>query len=200
LDNNLSSFSDNEIKDFISKIVEASEQTYKLLEDLLTWAKSQLGQLNAKPTTLKPIDIINECSSSLKSIANNKNIEIKTRIATSKKVFADNEMLKFVIRNLIHNGIKFSHPNSIIECLVDKLEGKRICIIIKDHGIGIKPEKQKILFNLDEFLSTSGTSLEKGTGLGLSLSKEMVEINNGTIEVKSTVNKGSEFIITLPQK
>lgn len=199
LNKNIDQLSVIEIKEFVSKIVEASEQTYKLLEDLLTWAKSQLGQLYATPVPLQPANLINECINSLHSLASEKNITINTSIFTTKEVLADNQMFKFIIRNLLHNSIKFSHPNTNIQCLVTEKGTENINIIIKDNGVGIKPEKLKVLFNLDEFLSTSGTSLEKGTGLGLSLSKEMIEQNNGTIEVTSEVNKGSEFTITLPQ-
>ncbi len=71
-------------------------------------------------------------------------------------------------------------------------------ISIRDYGVGIRKEKLKILFNLDEFLSTNGTAHEKGTGLGLSLSREMIELNKGQIDVISEVGKGSEFLITLP--
>jgi PAS domain S-box-containing protein len=199
LNKNIDNLSVEEIKEFVSKIDEASEQTFKLLEDLLTWAKSQLGQLYATPIPLQPATLINECINSLQSLASEKNITISTSIFTTKEILADDQMFKFIIRNLLHNSIKFSHPNSDIQCLVIEKGTENINIIIKDNGVGIKPEKLKVLFNLDEFLSTSGTSLEKGTGLGLSLSKEMIEQNNGTIKVISEENKGSEFTITFPQ-
>ncbi len=198
LNNNLDNFSAAEVKEFISRIVEASEQTYKLLEDLLTWAKSQLGQLKVNRVLYSPDQIVEECVESLRSLAANKNIKIQKIISTHDKIKVDVEMLKFVIRNLLHNGIKFSHPNSRIRCIIIKNGENTIVIKVIDEGVGIRPEKLDILFKLDEFLSTCGTSLEKGTGLGLSLSKEMIELNKGVIEVFSEVNKGSEFRITLP--
>ena len=197
LDNNLNNLSTNEIKEFISKIVEASEETYKLLEDLLTWAKSQLGQLKAKPCEVSTRDVIQECLGSLKSLARNKNISINISNTTTHCSYVDKEMIKFVIRNLLHNAIKFSHPNSIIEISAEETSNNMIALSIKDHGVGIRKEKLDILFNLEEFLSTNGTSHEKGTGLGLSLSKEMIELNKGEIIVSSEVGKGSEFVITL---
>ncbi len=198
LDNNLESLSGSEVKEFISKIVEASEQTYKLLEDLLTWAKSQLGQLHAKPCKVETNSIIQECINSLKSLARNKNIRINIGSSDEGTVYVDREMIKFVIRNLLHNAIKFSHPNSVINYSIKKNTDNTTTISIKDYGVGIRKEKLEILFNLDAFLSTNGTAHEKGTGLGLSLSKEMVELNNGQIEVLSEAEKGSEFLITLP--
>ncbi len=198
LDNNLDSLSETEVKEFISKIVEASEQTYKLLEDLLTWAKSQLGQLQAKPCKIHLGSIIHESVLSLKSLARNKNITINFTVSDNDYAFVDQEMIKFVLRNLLHNAIKFSHPNSQIICSVNNNADNTTTILIRDYGVGIREEKLKILFNLDEFLSTNGTAHEKGTGLGLSLSKEMIELNNGSIEVVSEVEKGSEFTIILP--
>lgn len=194
-------FSSQEIKEFTKRILEASEQTYKLLEDLLTWAKSQLGQLTARKMIFDAKGIVNECIDSLITTAQDKNVQLINKITSPSMVATDIEMFKFVIRNLMHNGIKFSHRDSIVECgIIPSTSANKVTFYIKDYGIGIHADKLKVLFNLDEFLSTNGTSQEKGTGLGLSLSKEMVELNGGTIEVSSKEKIGSEFRITLPAK
>ncbi len=201
LNKNIDKFSQQETKEFTRRIVESGEQTYKLLEDLLTWAKSQLGQLKINKEYFDLNKAINECIDSLKSIASGKNIQLQNKIPPDTQIFCDFEMCRFVIRNLMHNGIKFSHPNSLVICgIVENNNTNTITIYVKDYGIGINSNKIKVLFELEEFLSTAGTSQEKGTGLGLSLTKEMVELNNGTIEVISEVNVGSEFRITLPLK
>ncbi len=199
LEKNIDNFTTKEIKEFARRILEASEQTYKLLEDLLTWAKSQLGQLAIKQEKFSPYYIINDCMGSLKTLAQAKNIELENRIEDHLMMNGDVEMFKFVFRNLMHNSIKFSHPNSQVICgIIPSNDDSIITFFVRDFGVGINPEKQKVLFNLEQFLSTAGTSQEKGTGLGLSLSKEMIELNHGKIEVISEVNKGSEFRITLP--
>ncbi|WP_066633697.1 PAS domain S-box protein [Labilibacter marinus] len=201
LNKNLDKFSEQEVREFTKRILEASEQTYKLLEDLLTWAKSQLGQLSVRKVDFSPNIMINDCMESLQSIAQSKNISLQNKVFDIESINCDIEMFKFVIRNLLHNGIKFSQPNSSVECgAMEDKENGLITFYVKDYGVGINPEKLKILFNLEEFLSTVGTSQEKGTGLGLSLSKEMVELNGGSIEVFSEVNAGSEFRITFPHK
>ncbi len=201
LNKKIDEFSDEEIKEFTKRILEASEQTYKLLEDLLTWAKSQLGQLTARKKTFDPTSVVNECIDSLLSTAQGKNIQLINKINSPALVTADIEMFKFVIRNLMHNGIKFSNRDSIVECgIIPSSSADKVTFYIKDYGIGIHPDKIKVLFNLDEFLSTPGTSQEKGTGLGLSLSKEMVELNGGAIEVSSVVKMGTEFRVTFPAK
>ncbi len=201
LNKKINEFSTQEIREFTQRILEASEQTYKLLEDLLTWAKSQLGQLKVNKVVFDPNIILNDCIESLLTIAQGKNIRLENKILGVNKIETDIEMFKFVIRNLLHNGIKFSHPNSTVECGTINSSSKDIVTFyVRDYGVGINNEKVKILFKLDEFLSTVGTSHEKGTGLGLSLSKEMVELNGGHIDVTSEVNLGSEFRITLPIK
>ncbi|SMO66796.1 PAS domain S-box-containing protein [Saccharicrinis carchari] len=198
LNKRIDEFSKDEVREFTKRILEASEQTYKLLEDLLTWAKSQLGQLQARQATFDLNVIVKECIESLGAIAQGKNIRLINKVNENTLVTTDVEMFKFVIRNLIHNGIKFSHRDSTVECgIISGTNADTVTLYVKDYGIGIKPEKLKVLFNLEEFLSTSGTSQEKGTGLGLSLSKEMIELNGGSIEVSSIVNMGSEFRITL---
>lgn len=199
LSKRIDELSNEEIKEFTKRIQEASEQTYKLLEDLLTWAKSQLGQLKPRKISFDPTGAVNECMDSLLTTAQDKNIQLINKITSPTLVAADIEMFKFVIRNLMHNGIKFSHRDSIVECgIIPSRSTDTVTFYVKDYGIGIHPDKLKALFNLDAFLSTAGTSQEKGTGLGLSLSKEMVELNGGTIEVSSLVEKGSEFRIKLP--
>ncbi|GAF04917.1 PAS domain-containing sensor histidine kinase [Saccharicrinis fermentans] len=199
LNKKIDEFGPREIREFTQKILEASGQTYKLLEDLLTWAKSQLGQLRVNKIAFNPHDIINDCFESLLPNAHSKNIQLQNKVLDQLNIEADIDMFKFVIRNLVHNGIKFSHPNSTVECgSIATDQPDTITIYVKDSGVGIQAEKLKILFNLDDFISTQGTLSEKGTGLGLSLSREMIELNGGTISVTSTINAGSEFRVTLP--
>ncbi|WP_430934390.1 PAS domain S-box protein, partial [Saccharicrinis sp. 156] len=159
LNKKIDEFGPHEIREFTKRIMEASEQTYKLLEDLLTWAKSQLGQLKVKKIVFDPNIIINDCFESLLSLASGKNIQLRNKTIGVTSIETDIDMFKFVIRNLVHNAIKFSHPNSIVECgtLTNENPGT-ITFYVKDNGVGINPEKLKVLFNLDAFLSTAGTS------------------------------------------
>ena len=116
---------------------------------------------------------------------------------TSKRVvFADADMLRSILQNLITNAIKFT-PNQgqIVISAVDKNEFIEISII--DTGIGIEAQRSSKLFNFIEFTSTTGTAGEKGTGLGLPLCKEFIERNGGKIWVESKIGKGSKFTFTL---
>jgi PAS domain S-box-containing protein len=192
-------FSKEEIKGFVEKILEAGENTYKLLEDLLTWGRSQLGKLSLSIVPVCPYDIVEEIFHYYAILAQNKNILLVNHLPAGYKVMADTDMLKFVLRNLIHNGIKFTNSNGCVECLLDtQTNATQAIILVKDNGIGIRQEKLDVLFDISAFLSTTGTANEKGTGLGLSLSKEMVEKNNGKISVVSEMGFGTTFKIELP--
>jgi len=107
------------------------------------------------------------------------------------------------LRNLLSNAIKFTHLNGNIKIAVKK-NVKEILISVSDNGIGIAEADIKKLFNMEENLSTLGTSNEKGTGLGLILCKEFVEKHQGTIGVESNVGnsmeQGSTFYFTIPIK
>ena len=111
-------------------------------------------------------------------------------------VFADLNMLKTILRNLISNAIKYTTQGEVT--LKTEINASKCIISIRDEGIGIPKSQFDELFSLKESKSTPGTEGEKGTGLGLILCKEFVEINKGEIFVESTVNEGSVFSFTLP--
>jgi PAS domain S-box-containing protein len=199
LDKNLEEYSFDEIHLFLSKIIESGENTFKLLEDLLTWGRSQLGKLIASPCKITVSKVVEECYGHYKMMAQNKQISLVNQIPADLIIYADYDMVKFVIRNLIHNGIKFTPPGGKVICSTEPSSAKGYqSVLVTDTGIGIHQDKLGILFDINAFLSTSGTENEKGTGLGLSLSREMIEKNNGTIEVTSKVGEGTTFRISLP--
>jgi PAS domain S-box-containing protein len=199
LRSNLEFYTKEEIKSYVEQIAISSENVYKLLDDLLIWAKSQLGQMKVKPQYFKLKLLVDEAIENYGLLAKNKHIHLKNEIKDQTVVYADLDMIKFVIRNLIHNGIKFTNANGEVSCSL--LEANDFNVIyICDTGIGIRPEKLEVLFDISGYISTTGTDEEKGTGLGLHLSKDMIEKNNGKIEVKSEVGKGTEFRIYLPNE
>jgi signal transduction histidine kinase len=105
-------------------------------------------------------------------------------------------MINLVFRNLILNAIKFSESGGTIEVSAKDQNGFYV-IAVKDHGVGIRQEVQKILFDKTSGYSTRGTANEKGTGLGLILCKEFVEKNGGQIWLESEEGKGSTFYFTI---
>ena len=111
-------------------------------------------------------------------------------------IYADAEMVKLILRNLISNAIKFSDPSGEVQVKAEK-EDNMIRISVQDTGRGISHEHIKKLFNISH-LSTIGTKGEIGTGLGLTLSREFVEKMHGEIRATSIEGHGSCFEFTIP--
>jgi PAS domain S-box-containing protein len=197
LSENFNDLSREDIRSYIEKVLHASENVYKLLDDLLIWARSQMGQMKVKPQFIQPHDIISQAFHHFQNLAAQKNIQLINHIPTEVTAFADYEMIRFVVRNLIHNGIKFTPENGRVECRGNLTENG--CVIqISDSGIGIKAAKLEKLFTISGFIETSGTNEEKGTGLGLHLAREMIIKNKGSIQVDSVPTQGTTFTIHLP--
>jgi signal transduction histidine kinase len=180
---------------FMQMIMQNSKIGQDLLKNLLEWSRLQTGRLKAQPVSLNLKFIVDSNIDLLSGQARGKNIKIFSSIEKGN-VFADEHMLKTVIRNLLSNAIKFTPQNGQVE-ISSQEEGSEVEISIKDSGIGIEPQNLDKLFRIDVSHSTMGTANERGTGLGLVLCKEFVETNGGTIGVESEMGKGSRFYIRL---
>jgi signal transduction histidine kinase len=133
----------------------------------------------------------------VKDNADQKTISIRNLISNPTYIYADEEMVKTVLRNLMANAIKFTPSGGWVELSID-LTQDEVFVSISDNGVGISPEDIDKLFDISSNFTLPGTNNEKGTGLGLSLCKEFVEKNNGKIYVKSALGKGSVFTFSLP--
>ncbi len=186
-----------EIEDILNKINKSARITNKLLEDILLWARTQQGSIDFQPHELGLEDIFRNVIEVLKPGADSKGIIISCTNEDCIKVFADPDMLKTVILNLVSNAIKFTNRGGEININPEQTDSGLI-ISVSDNGVGIPTENLAILFDISEVLSTKGTAGETGTGLGLLLCKEFVEKHGGIIWVDSEVGKGSTFKFTLP--
>lgn len=196
--NEYDNYSNEEQKLFIKKIKDSSESAFILLENLLHWSRTQTGGITAKPVSLNLSEIVSNQIDILNNIADSKRITIRNFVPQSAIVFADRDMIKTVLLNLINNAIKFTSREGVITITTHDFENK-IELSIADTGLGISRDNLMNLFKIDVTQSTSGTSGEKGTGLGLIICKEFVEINGGNIRVESELGKGSNFCFTLPK-
>ena len=187
----------DEIEDIARNINKSARNTLYLLEDLLAWAMMQQGKIIFKPQKLSLADICKNILEILNPNAVAKNITINYYIADSIKVFADIDMIKTVLRNLVSNALKFTNNGGTISVSSEE-NSENVTISISDNGVGIKAENITKLFNISEVITTKGTAEETGTGLGLLLCKEFVEKHGGKIWVESEVGKGSVFKFTLP--
>ncbi|HPG33097.1 MAG: HAMP domain-containing histidine kinase [Lentimicrobiaceae bacterium] len=191
-------FSDDERKMMIGQILDSTESTYQLLDNLLAWTKSQLGKTIFNPETFTLNSLILESVKQTISQAKIKQITISTSYTENISLTADLNMMRTVLRNLLSNAIKFSYPGSEIK-LNAETENNMLTISVADFGTGMTEDVRQSLFKLNENLpTTKGTANEKGTGLGLILCREFMEKNGGTIAATSEVGKGSTFSISLP--
>jgi len=185
------------IEKYVNIIDDSARSTYDLLEDTLLWARAQSGKLSFEIKKINFSLIYGDVIEALLLTAQNKNIEINHFFEDEFTVFADMNMIKTILRNLISNALKFTNRNGRIDVYGEQSKSDAI-ITVSDNGVGIKPEALKKLFGISYETSNEGTAREKGTGLGLLLCKEFVERHGGRIWVESIVGKGSKFKFTLP--
>ncbi len=189
----------DEIEKLANQIKKTTRSAFNLLEDLLMWAKNQQGRIPFNPQLISFRDVCINVLEPLNPLADAKVLTISFSAPEETNIFADIDMIKTVLRNLVSNAIKFTKTGGAINIIAEE-NSENITITVSDNGIGITPGDLTKLFNISEVLSTKGTANEKGTGLGLLLCKEFIEKHKGKIWVKSEVGKGSDFIFTLPTK
>ena len=169
-----------------------------LLNNLLTWSRSQSGKISHNPDIININELAKECSNIFLEQAEKKIISLNVKADTNHHALADKNMTSTVLRNLINNAIKFTPANGNVTITISE-DSPFVKISVSDDGIGISEENIKKLFRNDTLHSTPGTDHEKGTGLGLLICKEFVDKNNGKIWVESSLHSGTIFSFTLPK-
>ncbi len=191
-------YSEEEFLQQLDLLQSTMNNAYELLENLLDWIRMQREEVIPDFKKVHVDELIEQSILVYKAVAKNKSISFEMDIDSVPPITADAEVLKTCFRNLISNALKFSQKNSTIWVSASEKE-KNVIITVKDSGIGMPREVKNSLFDPTHRPKRQGTQSERGTGLGLLLCKEFVELHNGTIEVISEVEKGSEFIVTLPK-
>ena len=171
--------------------------TTEFIDNLLQWAKLQMSGETFEPDRLNLSKLADESVKLLEPECAHKNIILKNRFQGTFEAYADVNMVRSVLRNLLINAIKFTKPNGTVSLSAYRVEHK-IIISIADSGIGIPEKNRKTLFTLTS-VATQGTNEEKGTGLGLLLSKEFVEKNGGSIWFETKEGEGTTFYFSLPE-
>jgi signal transduction histidine kinase len=187
----------NEIENITININQSAKSSFKLLENILSWVRAKQGKIPFDPQILSFTNNCKDAVDVLNPIAMAKNITIDFSTGDHINVFADVDMFKAVLRNLVSNAIKFTNAGGTISITANQTDSN-ITISVSDNGIGIAPHNLMKLFEMAEVSTTKGTAEETGTGLGLLLCKEFVEKHGGKIWVESEVGKGSDFKFTLP--
>jgi len=184
------------IQNICHDINNSANNFFNLLENLLAWTRVTSDRMEMEPVIFNISEVINENIELLRQNAADKEIALLNYADVNIECYADVNMVKRVVQNLISNAIKFTYRNGKVEIFTETA-GEFIKVKVKDNGVGINNEDLNNLFRIDVRQSTKGTDNETGTGLGLILCKELIEKIGGQISVSSVVEEGSEFVFTI---
>jgi len=196
LQQNIKNFTCEEVIDFTKQLNHSAKSIYTLLENLLIWSRSQTGKLRIQKERVSLKTLLDNCLEDFSGLASSKNIKYNIDISTKLFLITDSSLLQTIVRNMISNAIKYSHPNSEI-FIESKPVGGKIELKIKDQGIGMSRDHTENLFSIDSDYRSMGTMNETGSGLGLILVKDLLSRLGGSIKVESKLNEGSIFTIRI---
>ncbi|WP_161596755.1 ATP-binding protein [Chitinophaga vietnamensis] len=172
------------------------KNTAYMMDNMLQWASNQMKGISVRADDFDLTLLLNQEFELLQTLARQKDVSLQHELTSAIMVYADPDMLRLVMRNLINNAIKFTPGGGeiVISARTDTAHAE---ITVRDSGNGIPVEDQHRIFS-NIYYSTAGTRNEKGCGLGLHLSKDFIERNQGRIWFTSTPGVGSNFFFTVP--
>jgi signal transduction histidine kinase len=171
--------------------------TQRTLENLLSWSLSQMDGIRTEKKTLAVQQAVDEACALLAEFAERKQVTLDKQVGEGLAILADANQLQLILRNLLHNAIKFSKSGGTV--VVSAFSQGTMCTLrVRDYGIGLTVDEKARLLNSHEYFTKSGTQQEKGTGLGFLLCQEFISRNDGTLDLSSTPGEGTEVNISLP--
>ncbi|GJM27524.1 MAG: hybrid sensor histidine kinase/response regulator [Cyclobacteriaceae bacterium] len=185
---------------FYMKLQANLQDVTSLLDNLLFWSQSQMGQSQIDNKPIRIVELVKRNIDLYQVSALQKGINIEFKYAQGDPiVLGDENIINLVMRNLLNNAIKYSKKRSSITVNIIPQNG-HLAVSVKDRGVGMSRKLQKHIFEKEYHNTTRGTSNEKGTGLGLKLCKEYLEKQAGDIHLRSEKGKGSVVTFTIPLK
>ncbi|TGM74076.1 sensor histidine kinase [Leptospira mtsangambouensis] len=181
----------------LTELKKSTNQTYLVLENLLDWVRNETQKTQCNPKNLNLNSILKNALDLLNIQAKDKGITWETKVSEDHFVYCDERMTATVLRNILSNAIKYSHPNSKVSIETEK-NSDCIEIRFQDSGVGMGPDLLAKILEGKRFDSGFGTAGEKGTGLGLLVCKELLAEQGGTLKVSSKLTKGTKISIQLP--
>lgn len=188
-----------DLKDYAGLLSTTVEQTSFLVNNLLEWSRSQENNitLTVRPIRIEPFLL------SLKDLVEfkltSKNIAFNIGPLTAPEIFADQNALQTILRNLVTNAIKFTNPGG--EITISSHSDALGCFItIKDNGVGMDKDTLRALQDISSYASKKGTAEERGTGIGFNLCIELMHLHNGYINIESEPKKGTKITLFFPDK
>ncbi|MGB0526003.1 MAG: sensor histidine kinase [Flammeovirgaceae bacterium] len=170
-----------------------------LLDNLLQWA---FAHMHSHQILLKEVNlnqVIEKNMDLVRLEAQQKSIQLRQDTVSEAVLQVDEDMLDFVLRNLLNNAIKFSHKNGTVSIKTQQ-DATNWLISVQDEGVGIAAEDLQKVLDQDTFFSSRGTQQEKGIGIGLSLCQAFIKQHGGMLWVESEKGKGATFHFTLPKE
>lgn len=189
---------DPRIEKLFRMINETTEEAFNLLENLLRWTRIQNGTVKVYAAEFNIQVAVRQVVSLFRTMASAKDITLESKVTGVLKVYADEDMVKTILRNLLSNAIKFTYPGGKVEVVMEDLK-ECVRIGVQDNGKGISKDIQQRLLKTNEYITTYGTHNEKGSGLGLVLVKDFVKLNKGELSFHSQEGVGTTFSFTLPK-
>jgi two-component system, sensor histidine kinase and response regulator len=192
------SYKMNSREDLIDMIALSSASSLRikaLLDNLLTWGKIQMERIEFNPEEVHVFSTIEKVIGNLKDISHSKKIEIINTASKDASIYADVNMVGVILRNLIHNAIKYSNSGSKVEISTIAMNGQ-VEILIKDFGVGMEKEFIDQLMKMETVYSRSGTASEEGSGLALLICKEFITKNGGFLSINSQTGMGTVVSVT----
>ena len=204
----ISNIDDKErVKDYLAKTLASSNHLLSLINDVLDMSRIESGKIHLEEVEVNLSDVLHDLKTIVSGQIYAKQLELymDAMDVTDEDVYCDKTRLNQVLLNLLSNAIKFTPAGGTVSVRVRQLAGQvRGCgqyeFRIKDNGIGMSPEFAKKIFEPFERERTSTVSRIQGTGLGMAITKNIVDMMGGTIEVQTAQGKGTEFIIRVPMR
>ena len=188
--------SEKETNELTANLEKNMLENSSMMDNLLGWAQSQMNGLSVNKRAFDLLLAVQSVLDQFRLQLETKEIELIAEVPEETMIYADYDLMKLVIRNLIANAIKFSNPGSTIIIKSKKRDDGLYQVAVEDEGVGIPEEDQNKIFS-DEHFTSTGTNKEKGSGLGLNLCKEYVEKHGGSIWFKSEAGEGTTFYFTI---
>ena len=192
-----------EQREYLTTIKLSADSLLTVINDILDFSKIEAGKLELDPTEFRLRDFIDETCRLLALRAHQKGLELVVDVEPSvpEWVVGDASRLRQVLLNLVGNAVKFTEQGEVVVTVErgagDIADGVQLSFAVRDTGIGITSEQQKVIFQPFAQADTSTTRRYGGTGLGLTISQRLVRLMGGTIAMESDAGKGSIFRFTL---
>ena len=197
LGNHINELSTEEIHEMTRSLQRSFVQVKALLENLLSWSRSQMNLLESKPESVDLKAFLQHHAALYTQMAAAKHITLQVVVEEELYAHTDYNIFASVIRNLITNSIKYSHTGGSVYINCSPSGADKVQVQVRDLGVGMSNETLKNLFKIEHKTSIPGTQNEKGTGLGLILVRDFLLLLGSDLEVISQVGAGSTFSFLL---